>query len=168
MDLTSSQKHNDKRSGTIPHDPNMVIFACKYCGSIGADQAGKKRIFLPAQFRVITAECASRIEPDIILRAFADGIDGVAVFGCHLGGCRNNHANHVAAKRFRLLQDLLDTVGVGGNRFLVSWGTAHESFQFADTIHQFYNVLKNEPPLDTRLQSHCFNRIVHDDFETGT
>ena len=148
MNLTSSQKHNGKPSGAIPHEPNMVIFACKYCGSVGADQAGKQRIGLPAQFRVITVECVSRIEPDIILRAFADGIDGVAVLGCHLGGCRNHYANHVAAKRFYLLQNLLDTVGVGGNRFLVSWGTAHESFQFADTIHQFYKGLKTEPPLN--------------------
>jgi len=42
----------------------VLIFACKWCGMIGADGAGKKRIQLPAQFRVIPVECAALVEPD--------------------------------------------------------------------------------------------------------
>lgn len=128
--------------------PKVVIFACKWCGGIGADRAGKARISLPTHFRLIRVECGARIEPDLILRALADGIDGVAVLGCHLGGCRYNHANHSAAKRVELLQTLLDAVGVGSTRLLVSWGTAHEPHQFAELVSRFFQELQKQPSLD--------------------
>ncbi len=47
----------------------ILIFACKWCGLIGADGAGKKRIQLPPQFRVIPVECAALVEPDAVIRA---------------------------------------------------------------------------------------------------
>ena len=133
------------------NQPRILIFACKWCGSIGADAAGKKRISLPSQFRVIPMECASLVETDAILRALAGGIDGIAVLGCHIGGCRYNNANHTAIKRLELLQDLLDTTGIGSSRLLLSFGTAHEDYQFEKIIKNFFDELILLPPLDPWL-----------------
>ncbi|MBW2594502.1 MAG: hydrogenase iron-sulfur subunit [Deltaproteobacteria bacterium] len=133
------------------NQPRILIFACKWCGLIGADAAGKKRASLPARFRVIPVECAALVEPDAILRALAGGIDGVAVLGCHSGGCRYNNANHASIKRFELLKDLLDTTGIGGERLLLSFGTAHEYHQFEEIIENFFNELAALPPLDPWL-----------------
>ena len=77
------------------------------------------------------------VEPDSVLRALASGADGVAVMGCHLGGCRFNDANHVAVKRMEALGDLLDTVGIGRRRLLLSFGTAHEGHEFAEILGNF-------------------------------
>ena len=123
----------------------ILIFACKWCGLIGADLAGKKRIELPCEFRVIPVECAAMVEPDAVIRAFASGITGVAVMGCHLGGCRFNDANHAAAKRFEVLKTLLDATGVGCKRLLLSFGTAHEDHQYADVVKGFFEELKAMP-----------------------
>jgi coenzyme F420-reducing hydrogenase delta subunit len=123
----------------------VLIFACKWCGLIGADGAGKKRIQLPPQFRVIPVECAALVEPDAVIRALASGITGVAVMGCHLGGCRFNHANHAAIKRLELLKTLLDATGISGQRLLISFGTAHEDHQYADVINMFFEELKKLP-----------------------
>lgn len=123
----------------------VLIFACKWCGLIGADSAGKKRIQLPPQFRVIPVECAALVEPDAVIRAFASGITGVAVMGCHLGGCRFNHANHAAVKRLELLKTLLDATGIGGSRLLISFGTAHEDHQYADVVKTFLQELNALP-----------------------
>lgn len=123
----------------------MLIFACKWCGLIGADGAGKKRMQLPAQFRVIPVECAALVEPDALIRALASGISGVAVMGCHLGGCRFNHANHAALKRLELLKTLLDATGIGGKRLLISFGTSHEDYQYTEVVKTFFEELQSLP-----------------------
>ncbi|MBM4272081.1 MAG: hydrogenase iron-sulfur subunit, partial [Deltaproteobacteria bacterium] len=119
------------------------VFACKWCGLIGADAAGKKRIPLPAGFRVIPVECAALVEPDAVIRAFSYGISGVAVLGCHLGGCRFNDANHAALKRLELLKTLLDTMGIGSKRLFLGFGTAHEDHQYEETIKSFFQKLES-------------------------
>lgn len=128
-----------------------AVIACRWCALIGADRAGRERIDLPASFRLIPVECAGSVEPDLVLRALADGLDGVAVLGCHLGGCRHNEANRTSRLRLSLLQDLLENVGLDRRRLLLSWGTAHEGHQFAGLITEFMNVLSELPSVDTRM-----------------
>jgi len=142
-------------------DFRMLVFACKWCGFIAADGAGRKRIPLTPHFRLIPVECAASVEPDVIIRALADGIDGIAILGCHLGGCRYNQANHMAVKRNELLQDLFDIIGVDRRRLMVSWGTAHEPFQFERDIHRFQQILEKLPPMDHLLKPPKFqtNRL---------
>ena len=123
----------------------ILIFACKWCGLIGADGAGKKRMQLPPHFRVIPVECAALVEPDAVIKAFASGMTGVAVLGCHLGGCRFNNANHAAIKRLELLRTLLDATGIDGKRLLISFGTAHEDHQYAEVVNTFFQELKGMP-----------------------
>ena len=131
-------------------EPRILVFTCRWCGGIGADGAGRLRLALPVGFRLIEVECVSRIDPDTILKAFEMGIDGVAVIGCHLDGCRYNRANHATAKRMTLLSTLLETVGVGADRLVTSFGTAHEGHPFADLIRRFDRRLRTMPPICTR------------------
>ncbi len=128
--------------------PRVLVFACRWCAGIGADAAGRGKVDLPPSFRVIGVECAAMVEPDSVLRAFASGADGVAVMGCHLGGCRFNDANHVALKRMEALGDLLDTVGIGRKRLLLSFGTAHEENQYAEVLGTFLRKLAPMPSLE--------------------
>ncbi len=145
--MTGPGRSNNRRTEEQA-TPRMLVFACKWCGLIGADGAGKKRIPLPVPFRVIPVECASLVEPDAVIRALASGINGVAVLGCHLGGCRFNHANHTALKRLELLKALLDATGIGGKRLLLAFGTAHEDHQYAEVINAFFEELKALPSTD--------------------
>ena len=135
------------------HDsPKVVVFACKWCGLIGADSAGKRRIALPTSFRVIPLECAAGVETNLILTALKIGVDGVAVLGCHHGGCRYHHANHLAARRLDMFRGFLDFIGVGGNRLLLSWGEAHEAHQFAQVLKDFMRSLAEIPPSPYRKE----------------
>jgi F420-non-reducing hydrogenase iron-sulfur subunit len=131
--------------------PRILVFACRWCGLIGADAAGKKKISLPVPFRVIPVECAAFVETDAIIRALAQGVDGVAVLGCHIGGCRFNNANYTAIKRMNLLRDLLDSTGIGRNRLVFGFGTAHENHQFEEILRSFFDELAVLPPLDPGL-----------------
>lgn len=132
-------------------DKNILVFACRWCGLIGADGAGRRHTELPASFRVIPVECAGYVEPDAVIRAFASGAAGVAVLGCHVGGCRFNDANHPALKRLELLKTLLDATGIGGNRLLLGFGTAHEYHQWADTIRDFHKHVEGLPSMKSWL-----------------
>lgn len=141
-------RHTATAGGAEPaREPRILIFACTWCGLVGADGAGRKRIPLPPGFRVIAVECAASVEPDVVIRAFADGIDGVAVMGCHLGGCRFNDANHASVKRLELLQALLDGAGIGEDRLLIAFGTAHEGHQFAELLRDFMALMATKEPL---------------------
>jgi len=120
-----------------------LVFACRWCALLGAERAGRERIALDSAFRLIAVECAGGIASDAILRAFADGFHGVAVMGCHLGGCRHNEANRNAHARLELLGTALDSIGIRRERLLLSWGTAHEAAQFADLLSGFIRDLEH-------------------------
>lgn len=141
----------DTSSSEEKREIRAVLFACRWCALLGADRAGRERIDLPASYRLIPVECAASVEPDLVLRAFADGLDGVAVLGCHLGGCRHNEANRPARLRLSMLQDLLDAVGVDRRRLLLSWGTAHEGHQFAAIVREFIATLTGLPAAGPNL-----------------
>jgi F420-non-reducing hydrogenase iron-sulfur subunit len=144
------KRANTEDLGKDRASPKVVVFACKWCGLIGADGAGKRRMVLPASFRVIPLECAAQVETNLILTALKDGVDGVAVLGCHQGGCRYHHANHLAARRLDMFRKFLDFIGVGGNRLLLSWGEAHEAHQFAQVLKDFMQSLAESPPCPYR------------------
>jgi heterodisulfide reductase subunit A len=150
-DLRGANK--EKESPQVNHgSPKVAVFACRWCGLIGADGAGKRRISLPTSFRVITVECAVRVETNLILKAMSNGIDGVAILGCHLGGCRYHDANYLAARRLEFLRGYLDFVGLGGQRLLINWGEAHEPQQFAEVLSGFVDSLAEMPPTLFRKQ----------------
>lgn len=145
-----SQQTSTHPPETSAPSRRAVVFACRYCARIGADRAGKERLAMPPFFRLIDVDCAAEVEPDLVLRAFADGIHGVAVLGCHLGGCRHNEANRAAHARLSLLADLLDTIGLDRRRLLLSWGTAHEAGQFAGLMESFARTLETLPDVSAK------------------
>ncbi len=119
-----------------------LIFACRWCALLGAERAGRERLPLPAGFRLIPVECAGAVSQDIVLRAYADGAHGVAVLGCHLGGCRHNEANRNSHARLETLAAALAALGMRRERLLLSWGTAHEAAQFAERLSDFMRGLE--------------------------
>ena len=119
-----------------------LVFACRWCSLLGAERAGRERLTLPAGFRLIPVECAGGVSLDLILRAYADGAHGIAVMGCHLGGCRHNEANRNGHARLEMLASSLSVLGVKRERLLLSWGTAHEAAQFATQLSGFMHTIE--------------------------
>ncbi len=115
----------------------ICVFACRWCSLLGAERAGRERLPLPARIRVVPVTCAGSVSADMVIAALAGGAAGVAVLGCHLGGCRHNDANRDAHVRLQTLAELLDAVGIDQRRLLISWGTAHEAEQYARLMQEF-------------------------------
>ena len=135
----------------------ILVFACRWCSLLGAERAARERLPLPDGLRIIPIDCAGSVSPEKVLEALLNGAAGVAVMGCHMGGCRHNDANRDAHVRISVLKDLLDAVGLDGRRLLVSWGDAHEAKGFSDVLQKFAYRLSQLPdlPLPQALPAHA-------------
>jgi coenzyme F420-reducing hydrogenase delta subunit len=112
-------------------EPKVVSFLCNWCSYAGADLAGVSRFQYPPSIRVIRVPCSGRINPLFILKALAEGADGVLVSGCHPGDCHYQSGNYYARRRLEVFKRLLDFVGVPPGRTTFAWVSASEGAQFA-------------------------------------
>ena len=97
-------------------EPKIVAFCCHYCAYGAADLAGSMRLDCPPNIRIIRIPCSGKVDLIHILKAFEDGADGVYVAGCLEGDCHFIEGNIWAKKRVKYAKNLLDEIGIGGER----------------------------------------------------
>ncbi|MBA7507810.1 hypothetical protein ES706_06537 [subsurface metagenome] len=144
-------------------EPLILGFACNWCTYAGADLAGTSRIQYPPNIKMIRVMCSGRVEPTFILKAFARGVDGVFIGGCHPGDCHYIEGNCKARRRVELLKMLLYDLGVEPERLRLEWISASEGARFAEVVSDFTNTIKELGPLkkneDSSLGSGYGGRI---------
>ena len=116
--------------------PRIVTFLCNWCSYAGADLAGVSRMQYPPSIRVIRVPCSGRINPLFIVSALQSGADGVLVSGCHPGDCHYLSGNLVARRKFALVKNLLEFVGIEPDRVQFSWVSASEGARFAALVEK--------------------------------
>jgi coenzyme F420-reducing hydrogenase delta subunit len=131
-------------------EPKIIAFLCTWCSYAGADLAGISRIQYPPNVRVVRVPCSSRVNPLYIIKSLQQGADGVLVSGCHPGDCHYISGNYFARRRFTLLRDLLEAVGVERGRVNFSWVSAAEGEKFAQVVTEVSETVKALGPA-TRL-----------------
>ncbi len=114
-----------------PWEPRIVAFLCNWCSYAGADLAGVNRFQYPPNVRIVRVPCSSRVSHSMILKALQQGADGVLVSGCHPGDCHYQTGNYYARRRFALLSDMLDYLGIEKGRVQFTWVSAAEADKFA-------------------------------------
>ena len=135
-----------------PFEPRIVAFMCNWCSYAGADNAGIARIPSPANVLPIRVMCSGRVSPEMILRAFRSGADGVLVLGCHIGECHYTSGNHRTAKRVPLLRNLLGYVGINPERLRLDWVSAAEAPKFARVTKEFVEAVRELGPLSGEVR----------------
>jgi len=128
------------------YEPKILGFLCNWCSYGGADLAGTSRLQYPPNMRVIRVMCTGRIDPAFIVKAFAEGADGVMVSGCHPGDCHYVTGNYKAEKRINFLSSILDDIGIEHDRLLLTWISASEGEKFAKTVREFTEKIKELGP----------------------
>jgi len=113
--------------------PRIAAFFCNWCTYGGADLAGVSRLQYPPNFRVIRIPCTGRMSPKFIMQAFRQGADGIWVSGCHPGDCHYIAGNMYARRRFTILKNLLEYVGIEPGRLHFSWISSAEATKFQQT-----------------------------------
>ena len=97
-------------------EPKIISFFCQWCADAAADAAGRSRIALPPNLRVVRVMCSGRVAPEFILQAFAAGADGVLVAGCLDGSCHYKNGNVTTLKRMAVLKTVLTPLGIDSER----------------------------------------------------
>jgi coenzyme F420-reducing hydrogenase delta subunit len=123
-------------------EPTIVAFLCNWCSYAGADLAGVSRMQYPPNIRIIRVPCSGRVNPLFILRALRQGADGVLVSGCHPGDCHYLSGNYYARRKFALLKNLLDYMGVEPGRVQFSWVSASEGSKFSEVVKEVTEQVK--------------------------
>jgi len=138
---------NETNETSGSYEPKIIGFLCNWCSYAGADLAGASRLKYPPNLRIIRVPCSGRISPELVLRTFREGADGVMVLGCHIGDCHYSTGNHRTARRMPVFRALLEFAGIEPERFLVKWISSSEGNLFAETVQQFTDQLRQLPPL---------------------
>ncbi|HIP87277.1 MAG TPA: hydrogenase iron-sulfur subunit, partial [Anaerolineales bacterium] len=118
-----------------------------------ADLAGAARLKYPPNVKIIRVPCSGRVSPELVLRTFREGADGVMVLGCHIGDCHYATGNHRTARRMPVLRAFLEFTGIESERLLVKWVSSSEGELFAQTVREFTEKLRQMPPLGLQMTS---------------
>jgi coenzyme F420-reducing hydrogenase delta subunit/ferredoxin len=129
------------------YEPKIIAFLCTWCSYTGADTAGIARFKSPANIRAIRVPCSGRVSPEIIMRTFDQGADGVLVLGCHIGECHYDSGNHRTAKRLPVLRSLMAFAGLEPERLRLDWVSASEGERFARIANEFVEAVRSLGPV---------------------
>jgi coenzyme F420-reducing hydrogenase delta subunit len=126
----------------------IVAFFCRECAYAAADATGNARISLPPTIRSVLVPCTGRVSPLHLLKALADGADGVYVAGCLEGQCHYREGNLHALDRIEFTQALLESVGVEPERVQMFTMSAADSPKFVEAARKMHETISNLPPLE--------------------
>jgi len=88
------------------------------------------RLQYPSNVKIIKVPCTGKVDIIHLLRAFEKGADGAYVLGCMEGSCQFNNGNIRARKRVERAREILDIIGVGGERVRMHNLSSSEAPQF--------------------------------------
>jgi F420-non-reducing hydrogenase iron-sulfur subunit len=132
------------------YEPKIIAFLCTWCSYTGADLAGTSRLKTPWNVRAVRVPCSGRVSPELVMRAFDQGADGVLVLGCHIGECHYDSGNHRTAKRIPVLHSLMTFAGLEPERLRLDWVSASEGDRFARIVNEFTEAVRALGPSQWR------------------
>jgi F420-non-reducing hydrogenase iron-sulfur subunit len=135
----------------VEFEPKIVAFMCNWCTYAAADTAGVSRMESPANVLPIRVMCSGRVSPEMVLRAFRAGADGVLVMGCHIGDCHYASGNHRTAKRIPLVRNLLGYIGINPERLQLEWVSSAEAPRFVQVTTAFVDRIRALGPLSQEV-----------------
>ena len=150
-DTTTTEKSAEHTAEkVVPFEPKIIGFLCWWCTYAASDMAGTSRLKYPPNVSIIRVMCSSRVDPSFIMRAFAEGADGVLIGGCHLGECHYVSGHYKTAARIALLKKTFSQLGVEDDRLRLEWISAGEIRKFAEVITDMTEKVRKLGPLNWR------------------
>ncbi len=92
--------------------------------------------------------CSGRIDPEFIIKAFLNKIDGVFIGGCRLNECNyTTHGNYHALNITLLLKKIMEYIGLNPERLKIDFMSSGEGNLFAEIVNNFTNKIKEIGPI---------------------
>ncbi len=130
-------------------EPKIVAFVCNWCTYAGADLTGTSRIKYAPNVKIIRFPCTGRIDFMLLLKAFAQGADGIIVSGCHPNDCHYTSGNFHARRRWMAFRSLLDFMGIDVRRVVFSWVSAAEGAKWAELVNASVEAVRKLGPFES-------------------
>jgi F420-non-reducing hydrogenase iron-sulfur subunit len=116
--------------------PEITVFTCIYCGYTSVDMAGTTGLQYPADVKIVKLPCTGKMDTIYVLKAFEQGADAVMVVACTKGTCHHMEGNLRAEKRVGRAKELLDEIGLGGERVEMFFVTGSQGYSFAAAVEE--------------------------------
>ena len=147
MTASATSAATSAAAGATSADRKIVAFCCRECAYAAADASANARTPLPPTVRLVLMPCTGRVSPLHLLKALAEGADGVMVAGCLLGQCHYREGNFNAVDRVAFVQRLLESVGVEPERCRMFTMSAGEPPKFVAAVREMDRAIGGLPPL---------------------
>jgi F420-non-reducing hydrogenase iron-sulfur subunit len=129
-------------------EPKIVAFVCNWCTYAGADLTGTSRIKYAPNVKILRFPCTGRIDFMLLIKAFAEGADGIIVSGCHPNDCHYTSGNFHARRRWMTFRSLLDFMGIDTRRIQFSWVSAAEGAKWAQIVNTTVEAVRKLGPYE--------------------
>jgi len=124
------------------YEPRLIGFLCNCCGYAVADLAGISRIQYPSNIRFLRVMCCRRVDPSMLLGAFSEGIDGVMITTCTLGGCNYIRNHEQVETKCYFTRKLMEKAGFEPERLALEYIFASEGHKFAEQVDSFIDKVR--------------------------
>lgn len=104
------------------------------------------RLQYPTNINIIRVPCTGKVDLIHILHAFEKGADGVYLVGCMEGDCHFIQGNLKAKRRVQQAQQILDSIGIEGERTQMYNLSSGEGPLFAQYAQEMYEKIKELGP----------------------
>jgi len=108
------------------------------------------RLQYPPSLRIIEVPCSGKVDIVHLLLAFEQGADGVMVVGCLEGDCHYSAGNLYAKKRVFRVKDILEKVGLGGERIGMFNLSSGMGGRFAEVVREMTGKIMELGPSPIR------------------
>ena len=137
-----------RERGAASGDRRIVAFCCRECAYAAADATGNARISLPPTIRSVLVPCTGRVSPLHLLRALAEGADGVYVAGCLEGQCHYREGNFHASTGWRSCSGCSSRSASSRERCQMFTMSAAEPPKFVAAAREMDKAIGELPPLE--------------------
>jgi coenzyme F420-reducing hydrogenase delta subunit len=127
-------------------EPEITAFMCIYCGYMAADTASALRIEYPANVKLVKLPCTGKTDIRYLLKAFEEGADGVYVVACPKGNCHHVRGNERGELRVQRAKEMLDEIGLGGDRLKIYFMSGGQGHSFADAAVEMTEKVRELGP----------------------
>jgi F420-non-reducing hydrogenase iron-sulfur subunit len=110
--------------------------------------AGVSRLQYSTEMRLVRVMCSGRVDLEFILRAFANGMDGVFVGGCRLNECNyTTHGNYHALNMVLLCRKIMEHIGLNPERLRIEFMSSGDGILFTEVVDNFCKKVREIGPL---------------------
>ena len=125
----------------------IIAFGCDKWGYSAADLTGVTRRSYSTDFHLIRVRCTGRIGIHLIMEAFLNGADGVAIISWKEGECEFGNGNMNTYEHIITLKKLLKHEGISEDRVQQYFCSAAEVEKFINSVKDISTKIQALPPI---------------------